>query len=45
MIESGSFRFSLGPREDGKYHKVTAVGMENVTAGFGDSLQEAQEQV
>ena len=26
----------MGPGEDGKYHKTTAVGMENVTAGFGE---------
>ena len=34
MTEYGSFQFNLGPREDGKYHEITAVGMENVTAGF-----------
>ena len=34
--EYGSFRFNLGSGKDGKYHKITAVGMENVTAGFGD---------
>ena len=33
--EYRSFRFNLGPREDGKYHKKMAVEMENVTAGFG----------
>ena len=32
--EYGSFRFILGPGEDGKYHKVTTVGMDNVTSGF-----------
>ena len=32
--EYRSFRFNLGPGEDGKYHEITAVGMENVTAGF-----------
>ena len=26
----------MGPREDGKYHEITAVGVENVTAGFGE---------
>ena len=34
--EYGSFRFNLGPREDGKYHEITAVGMDNVTSGFGE---------
>ena len=33
MTEYGSFWFNLGPGEDGKYHKITAVGMESVTAG------------
>ena len=33
--EFGSFRFNLGPGEDGKYHELTAIGMESVTAGFG----------
>ena len=35
MTEYGNFRFNLGPGEDKKYHKITAVGMRNVTAGFG----------
>ena len=35
MMEYGNFRFNLGPGEDKKYHKITAVGMRNVTAGFG----------
>ena len=26
----------MGPGEDGKYHEITAVGMENVPAGFGE---------
>ena len=34
--EYGSFRFHLGPGEEGKYHKITAVGMDNVTSGFGE---------
>ena len=34
--EYGSFRFNLGPGEDGKYHEITAVGMDNVTSGFGE---------
>ena len=34
--EYGSFWFNLGPGEDGKYHEITAVGMENVRAGFGE---------
>ena len=34
MTEYGSFRFNLGPGEDKNYHKITAVGMRNVTAGF-----------
>ena len=39
--EYGSFRFNLGPGEDSKYHEITAVGMENVTSGFGEySLEE-----
>ena len=35
MMEYGSFRFNLGPGDDRKYDKITAVGMKNVTAGFG----------
>ena len=31
-----SFQFNLGPGEDGKYHEITAVGMDNVTSGFGE---------
>ena len=34
--EYGSFRFNLGPGEDSKYHEITAIGMESVTAGFGE---------
>ena len=34
MTEYGNFRFNLGPGEDEKYHKITAVGIRNVTAGF-----------
>ena len=30
------FRFNFEPGENGKYHEITAVGMENVTAGFGE---------
>ena len=33
--EYGSFRFNLGPGEGGKYHEITAIGMDSVTAGFG----------
>ena len=33
--EYGSFRFNLGPGEDGKYHEITAIGMDSVTVGFG----------
>ena len=33
--EYGSFRFNLGPGEAGKYHEITAIGMDSVTAGFG----------
>ena len=36
MAEYGIFRFNLGPGEDGKYHKITAIGIESVTAGFGE---------
>ena len=36
MTEYGSFWFNFGPGEDEKYHEITAVGMENVTAGFGE---------
>ena len=36
MTEYGCFRFNLGPGEDGKYHEITIVGMEKVTAGFGE---------
>ena len=35
MMEYGSFRFNLGPGEDKICHKITAVGMRNVTAGLG----------
>ena len=33
--EYGNFGFNLGPVEDEKYHKITAVGIRNVTVGFG----------
>ena len=36
MTEYCSFRFNLGPGKDGKYHKITDVGMESVTACFGE---------
>ena len=36
MTEYGGFRFNLGPGEDGKHHEITAMGMESVTAGFGE---------
>ena len=35
MTEYGGFRFNLDLGEDGKYHKITAMGLESVTAGFG----------
>ena len=35
MTEYGGFRFNLGPGEN-KYHEITAMGMESVTAGFGE---------
>ena len=35
MTEYGNFRFNLGPGEDKIYHEITAVGMRNVTSGFG----------
>ena len=35
MTDHGSLRINLGPREDRKYHEITAIGMRNVTAGFG----------
>ena len=38
MTEYGNFRFNLGPGEDEKYHKITAVGMRNVTAGLGHMI-------
>ena len=34
--EYGSFRFNLGSGEDGKFHEITAIGMEIVTGGFGE---------
>ena len=34
--EYGSFCFYLEPGEDGKYHEITAIGMDNVTSGFGE---------
>ena len=42
MTEYGSFRFNLGPGEDGKYHEITAVGMENATAEYKQK-EKAQE--
>ena len=36
MTEYGGFRFNLGPGEDGKHHEITDMGMESVTAGFGE---------
>ena len=39
MTEYGSFWFNFGPGEDGKYQEITAVGMENATAGFGEYNQ------
>ena len=35
-MEYGSFCFNLGPGKDGKYHEITAIGMDKVTSGFGD---------
>ena len=35
MKEHGHFRFNLEPGEDKNYHKITAVGMRNVTTGLG----------
>ena len=35
MPKYGNFRFNLGPGEDKNDHKITAVGMRNVTTGFG----------
>ena len=35
MTVYSNFRFNLGPGEDKSYHKITAFGMRNVTAGFG----------
>ena len=35
VMEYGNFRFNLGPGDDKMYHEITAVGMRNVTAGFG----------
>ena len=35
MREFGNFRCNLGPGEDKNYHKIAAVGMRNVTTGFG----------
>ena len=34
--EYGSFRFNLGSGEDGKFHEITAIGMEIFTGGFGE---------
>ena len=40
IIGGGSIRTeygsNLGPGEDGKYHEITAIGMDSVTAGFGE---------
>ena len=30
----GTFRFNLGPGDDGEYHKVVCVGMNDVTGGY-----------
>ena len=35
MMEYGNFRLNLVSGEDKIYHEITAVGMRNVTAGFG----------
>ena len=37
QVESvfGKFRFNLGPGEDENYHKITAVGMKDITTEFG----------
>ena len=31
----GTYRFNLGPGEQGEFHEVVCVGMDDVTAGFG----------
>ena len=31
----GTFRFNLGPGDNGEFHEVVCVGMSDVTAGFG----------
>ena len=30
-----TFRFNLGPGENGEFHEVVCIGMNDVTAGFG----------
>ena len=31
----GTYRFNLGPGDNGEFHEVVCVGMSDVTAGFG----------
>ena len=33
--DHGTFRFNLGPGENGEFHEVVCIGMKDVTAGFG----------
>ena len=41
----GTFRFNLGPRDNGEFHEVVCVGMSDVTAGFGSyDLSEISEE-
>ena len=33
--DHGTYRFNLGPGENGEFHEVVCIGMDDVTAGFG----------
>ena len=44
-LNHGTFRFNLGPGENGEFHEVVCVGMNDVTAGFGSyDLSEISEE-
>ena len=39
MTEYGNFRFNLGPGENKKFHKITAVGLRKITAIYPELTQ------
>ena len=43
--DHGTYRFNLGPGENGEFHEVVCIGMNDVTAGFGSyNLSEITEE-